>query len=62
MPPLLGHDQVKFIFGPCHGDIKEPPFLIEVFGPFRRNTTINGVKDVNDFPFHALGRMDGRQD
>jgi hypothetical protein len=61
----LRHEQVEFVPGACHGDIKKTPLLLDfgvrACGEIRRDASVDDVQHKDRPPFLTLGRMDGRE-
>jgi hypothetical protein len=61
----LRHDQMKIVLCAGHGDIEEPPFLLDLGRgadtEVGRHATIDNVEQVDRLPF-LVGGMDRRQD
>ena len=61
----LGHEQVEFVPGARHGDIKKTPLLLDfgvrACGEIRRDASSTTFSTKDRPPFPTLGRMRGRE-
>ena len=61
----LRHEQVEFVSGACHRDIKNTPLLLDfgvrACGEIRGDASVDDVQHKDRPPFLTLGRMDGRE-
>jgi hypothetical protein len=62
----LGHDEIEFILGARHRDVKQAAFFLDLFaragGHIGRNAAIDDIEDKDRLPFLPFRRMDRRQD
>ena len=60
----LWHHQVKVILSACHRHVKKTALFFQLLAAAERkvgwDAAVDGVENVNRFPFLALGGMDGR--
>ena len=62
----LRHHQHQRVLGARHGDVEQPPLLLDLLGAagrhVRGDAAVDDVEDVDRLPFLTLGGVDGRQD
>ena len=62
----LGHDEMQVVLGARHGDVEQPPFLLDLGRrcrcQVRWNAAVDDVEHEHRLPFLALGGVDGRED
>ena len=60
---LAEADEAQRVAGAGHGDIEQPPLLLDLGAgagaEIRRQATVDAVQHIDPPPFPALGRMDG---
>ena len=62
----LRHDEMQIVLGARHGDIEQPPLLLDLGrragAEVGGNAAVDDVEHEDRFPFLPLGGMDRRED